>query len=119
MSQSYDSIKIRPVLDGRWHRMTADGHGFYERIAFSIANAGRIPIDVSGLMMRIVFPGKPEEYPLEFPQGTSTLMPEVPLIFDLDLLPQEMTPAIEAVIILLKKNNGKELARADIQFITQ
>lgn len=119
MSQPNERISIRPVLDGKWHRMTAEGDGYYERIAFSVANASRIPIDVSGLTMKIVFPGKKEECMLEFPRGMVKLMPEVPLVFDLNLLPQGMTPRSEAVIVLLKQDTGEELARADIQFITQ
>ena len=118
MPQTHNELIIRPVVERIFHQQTPDGNGFYEMI-FSIANAGRTPIEISELVMRIKFHDRPEQYTLEFPSDVTNWLPETNIIFLPDQMPVKIPFGNPTMISILKRDGGKELIRADVRFITR
>jgi hypothetical protein len=118
MPQTHNELIIRPVVERIFHQKTPDGDGFYETI-FSIANAGRTPIAVLGLAIRIKFHDRSEEYTLEFPRDVTSWLPETNIVFLPDQMPVKIPFGNPTMISILKRDGGKELIRADVRFITR
>jgi len=113
MPKDTDEFKIDAVLERKRHAMTADGHGFGQLI-LSISNEGET-ISASEVTMTLMFPGQVDKHILSFPEGILTLKKGHSVVYD--SLPTSLTRGSQAVIVLTKNTDGKEIARGNIRDI--